>query len=273
MVLISIIDAKYSTRRIRRQVCAPDFKGVQDKQITIPVNVPFGLENYLLTQLPQEYDDLPSHFTDHKPLIPVHDPNRYGSNHGNLPSLRDSASEAGNLRYWVITNESMWASQHRVLDEFAELLWPLFHWFNQAFLSRPNAGVSVLEDNSVSCWRLARSFRRRIVLPEVSSNQAPPASMNSGLPSLRETLLFRPWALISPRKPDREYTSTQDGRHNLFDEEAVLYPFPDKLFWKPSDEGTWGDEGAPEWVEVAVEKRPKDREESGDGQGVYSYKN
>ncbi|KAL6719081.1 hypothetical protein ACLMJK_003316 [Lecanora helva] len=244
----------YSTRRIRRQVCGPDFKSVQEKQITIPLNVPFGLENYLISALPQEHTDLPSHFTETRPLIPVHNPNSYGPRNGSLPSLRETASESGNLRYWVITNESMWASQHRALDEFAELMWSLFHWFNQATQSSPDPGVSVLDDTSVACWRLARSFRRRLVLPEVPANQVSPVTMKSGLPSLREALLFRPWAFISPSKPHRDYVSARDGEHDLFSEEAVLYPFPDELFWRPSDEGTWAEDGVPEWTEVSAEK-------------------
>lgn len=227
-----------------------DFRSVQEKQITIPVNVPFGLENYLMTTLPQEYDDLPSLFMDFKPLVPVHDSSKYNPSTASIPSLRDTTAESGNLRYWVITNESMWASQHRVLDEFTELMWALAHWFNRALSPATNTGVYTLEDNSLACWQLARSFRRRIVLPEVPSDRAPPVAMKSGLPSLRETLLFRPWALISPAKPDREYTESSEAAHELFDEDAVLYPFPDSLFWESGDEGSWDEEGFPEWTEL-----------------------
>jgi len=236
---------------IRRQVCGRNFKSVQKKQITVPVNIPIGLENYLLSTIPLGYDDLPSHFTGFKPLITVHDPARYDPFTATLPSLRDTASETGNLRYWVITNESMWACQHRVLDEFAELMWTMFHSFSQAMSVSSITGAGTLSDTSTCCWRLARSFRRRVVLPEVPDNGA--SSVNSvtmkpGLPSLRETLLFRPWAFNSPAKPDRQYI-VADAHHKLFNEEAVLYPFPDHLFWDPSDVGTWDDgEGPREWT-------------------------
>ena len=252
MVLISTTDAGYSTRRIRRQVYGPNIQAVQAKQITIPVNVPFGLENFLLTSLPQEYDNLPSHFTDFKPLIPIHDPSKYSRNRAHLPSLQDTAAENGNLRYWIITNESMWASQHRVLDEFAELMWCQFHWFVQAMSTGPFTGVRTLEDNSLSCWHSARSFRRRIVLPELPSNQLESVAKRPDIPSLRETLLFKPWAFLSPAKPDREFQYTEDGDpgHELFEEEAVRYPFDDSLFWDSSDEGMWDEEGVPEWMEV-----------------------
>lgn len=243
------IDANYSTRRIRRQVCGPDFRSVQEKQITIPVNIPFGLESFLLSTIPQEYDDIPPHFFDTKPLIPVHDSTKYDASSATLPSLRDTAAETGNLRYWVITNESMWPCQHRVLDEFAELMWTMFHWLNQAMSPSSTAGNSTLGDTSACCWQLARSFRRRIVLPEVPDKGVGCVPIQRGLPSLRETLLFRPWALSSPAKPKRIFIDSDDGRSHLFDEEAVMYPFPDDLFWDPSDVGTWEDgEGAPEWT-------------------------
>ena len=218
-----------------------DLKSVQEKQITIPVNISFGLENYLLAGLPQDFDDLPSCYTDFVPLIPVHDPSKYDQNTASLPSLRDTAAETGNLRYWVITNETMWASQHRALDEFAELVWALFHWFAQAVSSASQAPVSLLHDSSAACWQLARSSRRRIVLPEIACSGVE----SNGQVSLREALLFRSWAFLSPAKPDRDYT-TDDGAANFHEE--ILYPFSDDLFWHPFDEGAWDEEGVPEWV-------------------------
>lgn len=243
-------------------MAGPDLKTVQEKQITIPMCLPFGIENYLTTTLPQEHDDIPSHFTNFKHLIPVHDPTNY---HGPLPSLRDTAAGTGNLRYWAITKENMWASQHRVLDEISELLWVFFHWFVEAMRSGPDGDIDVLEDGPAGCWRLARSFRRRLILSEVPSDRAGSA----GLPSLRESLLFRPWAFRSPRKPDREYSDIEiaNPSHDLFDEEAVLYPFPDKLFWDPTDEGSWNEGGVPTWSDVPVEDGLKKDSQK----GIYSY--
>lgn len=237
-------DRNYSTRRIRRQVCSRDLASVQEKQITIPVIVPWALEDYLLSTLPQQYGDVPSHFTDFKPLIPVHDASKYDPATAILPSMRDTASESGNLRYWVITNESMWAQQHRVLDETAELMWSLFQWFHHV-----SGSTWVGTDKPACKWHLARSFRRRIVLPEVSDHSS--ITMKSGLPSLRETLLFRPWAFSSPITVDRRAPSPgQKSRcHELFNDAWVLYPFPDDLFWHSSDEGAWDEEGVPSWTD------------------------
>ncbi|CAF9940224.1 MAG: hypothetical protein ALECFALPRED_008485 [Alectoria fallacina] len=242
----------YSTRRIRRQVCGPDLATVQEKQITIPVIVPWALEDYLLSTLPQQYEDIPSHFTDFKPLIPIHDATKYDPSTAILLSLQDTASESGNFRYWVITNESMWAQQHRVLDEIAELMWSLFHWFNQVSGTDGVMGATRMRtDNSACRWHLARSFRRRIVLPEVSDHSS--VTMKSGLPSLRETLLFRPWAFASPIMPDRTFADEDgEGFHDLFKDERVLYPFPDDLFWHASDEGTWDEEAIPSWTDPSA---------------------
>lgn len=221
-------DRDYLTRRIRRRVCSRDLATVQEKQITIPVIMPWALEDYLLSKIPQQYSDLPSHFTTFKPLIPLHDASKYDPSTAILPSLQDTASESGNLRYWVITNESMWAQQHRVVDETAELLWSLFYWFSR------DAEDSRFRADSPDCkWHLARSFHRRIVLPDVSDH-SPPVNLKSGLPSLRETLLFRPWAFTSPIMPDRR-------------------PLEDGLFWHAGDEGEWDRDGVPAWTEPVGE--------------------
>ena len=232
---------------------------MQEKQITIPVIVPRALEDYLLSTLPQQYGDLPSHYTNFKPLIPVHDASKYDPSTATLPSLQDTATEDGNLRFWVITNESMWAQQHRIIDETAELMWSLFHWFNQtAVTNGVTNGVTgatrVRTDQSACRWHLARSFRRRIVLPEVSDHVSVSIAMKSDLPSLRETLLFRPWAFASPIIPHRTFGDDEDGEkgHALFDDKFVLYPFPDELFWHASDEGTWYEEGVPSWTDPSA---------------------
>lgn len=196
--------------------------------------MPWALEDYLLSTLPQQYGDIPSHFTDFKPLVPVHDPSKYDSSTAILPSLQDTTSESGNLRYWVITNESMWAQQDRVLDETAELMWSLFHWFNQV---GGRDATRTRTDIPACKWHLVRSFRRRILLPEVSEHSA--VAMKSGLPSFQETLLFRPWAFASPITPEGNISVNEVGDHELFDEKCVLYPFPDDLFWHASGEGTW----------------------------------
>ena len=123
-------------------------------------------------------------------------------------------------------------------------------------LPNPTDGNGTDEERCV--WHLARSFRRRIVLPEAPSDDTPQAHMPSrragGRPTLHESLLFRPWVFYHPRIPDRDHEAIENDEHPphfLFDEEDCLYPFPDKLFWKNGDEGEWAKEdGVPEWREV-----------------------
>lgn len=193
------IDANYSTRRIRREVYGPDFKAVQEKQITIPVNIPSDLEHWLLDIIPQEFTDLPSHFTDFKPLIPIHDTTKHDPATATIPSLQDKHGVGGNLRYWVITNKSMWAGQYRVLDEFSELMWSFATWFARAG-ELPRRGGKKTHDNvQHSCWALASLFKRRIVLSDaLLAARDQSVDMESEFHALRESVFFRAWVMKVP---------------------------------------------------------------------------
>ena len=183
------------------------------------------LEQYFISTLEQEYPDLPSHTRAFKPLIPVHDPAKYDASASPLPSLHDDGSETGNLRYWVISNESMWAGQHRALDEMAETLWSLHHL---------HPGLAP----SPASRHMQRWHRRR---PRQFQNE-----------DLGDSLLFRRWAL--PTAPPPYFagwpsSARSDLSHPLFSPTAVRYPFRDGLFWREGDEGAWGrrGDGVPEW--------------------------
>ena len=261
------IDRDYLTRRIRRQVYGPDITSVMEKQITVPMILPSDLENHILNSIPAHYTDLPEHATTAKSIIPVHDASKYDVQRNSRRSLQDTFDESGNLRYWVITNESMWAGQHRALDEIAELLWTFFRWFNRAVEDR--IGPHWESTNTEPCvWHLARAFRRRIILPGVPGDQSlenrnsiASDAMKPGL-SMRESILFRSWVFQSPHvyKPTghsanrdtRVGRDDSDGPHRLFNEEGVSYPFPDELFWRQGDEGLWTADGVPPWREPVV---------------------
>ena len=74
-------------------------------------------------------------------------------------------------------------------------------------------------------------MRRRLVLPDVDEHE----SLGPGLPSQREAMLFRPWALLHPFIADSKFA--QGGRaHDLFYDGAIKYPFGDGLFWKGDEE-------------------------------------
>ena len=227
-----VIVRNYLTRRIRFHVYGPTFQAVQEKQITIPLLITQRLEDFLLRKVWEDYPDLPA---ASKPLIPLHDATKYDAATSNLPSLRDTTTEKGNLRYWVITNTSMWAGQHRVLDEMTEILWDL-QSFYQAAQETNYPGL-------LSFFGFGPQYSRKkhtLLYPETRDKDR------------LDVLLFRQWVLPTPQ-PTMPVSLTSKRRggitfHPLFNEEALRYPFPNDLFWNDGDEGEWDQgDGVPEW--------------------------
>ena len=216
----------YATRRLRRQVDGQNLEQVMAKQLTIPIIIPHDLEQYILHTLHSRHPNLPEHFTSQSCLIPIHDPTQQNRDSPH-PSIYDTATEDGNLRFWIIDNNSMWACQHRVIDEVHELLWPLFHWLMQQSPNNRNNYLPVNTSEADCLVHLARSICRRIVLPEISEDE----ELGPRLPGKREAYLFRAWALNTPKVLNREFTD-HVGRHALFDDFLVRYPFEDELFWR-----------------------------------------
>ena len=252
----------YCTRRVRRFVYGPDLASVQAKQITTPVVVPWLLEDYLLNQLPPRYG-LPPYFVDPnatKVLMPLHDPNQYDPHVTGISSLHDTYDESGNLRYWVITNRSMWANQHELMDEFAELMWCIFKWFTSACnLDRDLNSVNqklLKFDESQCIWTLAHYLRQRIILPELPGDD---------LCLRRQGVLFKPWVLKSPSpqsdtKPSLEKAALEDeGRQRAevatASTSTLEYPLPNEYDWNEGDEGEWIGDDVPAWINVTKGKR------------------
>ena len=244
----------YCTRRVRRMVHGSDLASVQEKQITTPVVVPSILEKYILSELPQQYG-LPAHFVDPdatKALIPLHDPTRHDPSVASIPSLHDIEDESGNLRYWVITNKSMWANQHEVMDEIAELMWCIFKWFTSAC----NVHPPLLDFEAPECvWSLARYLRHRIILPEIPGDP---------ISSLRQGILFKPWILR--REDDEEITD--EGVLDVTQQQAEVamastsipeYPLPNEYDWHEGDEGDWIGHDVPAWTDVLKRKRVEEQ--------------
>ncbi|KAL2039996.1 hypothetical protein N7G274_007399 [Stereocaulon virgatum] len=240
----------YSTRRIRSSVFGDSLAKVLGKQITIPVIVPWILENYFWLLF--EDHAVPVHITNVGPLIPIHNASAHNSTR--LPSLQDTSDESGNLRYWVITNESMWDHQDPLLHEFSELMWSMVHRFHQAMENKASRATGSNTDSQESLWRLAQNLRRHIVLPEEFPDDqvSTEATRHNHLPT-RECLLFKHWALRNTVIPERRQISRRGESiyfHRLFRDEYFEYPFDDSLFWEEGDEGEWGREGTPAWVNV-----------------------
>lgn len=227
----------YLTRRIRHLVVGRDLESVQSKQLTTPLLIPMCLESYIKNDLGLQYDGIPND-TLSEILLPAHDPLKYDPANTSVPSLPDTVEEKGNLRYWLVTNTSMWACQHRVLDEVSELLAALSEWFARSFPTTNDFGT----DNDECIRHLIESFRRRLVLPEM------PDTTERGqiLPS-REGRLFRAWALTRPPTVERSYEVDSEIMQQFEDDLANEEDVADNLFWRDGDEGLWDEEGVPVW--------------------------
>ncbi|KAL8954187.1 MAG: hypothetical protein Q9183_007281 [Haloplaca sp. 2 TL-2023] len=197
------------------------------------------------------YPDI-SHEAIDNLLIPVHDASKHDPQLATVPSLVETAADCGNLRYWLITNQSMWAGQHRALDEVAEILTAAFNWFRlyERDFSLPRQHFyKPGTDNEQCIYRLAQDFRRRLVLPDASQELK-----RGQLLSERETKLFRAWALAPLSRVERTYEEDDELMEEFQDRyeaevkgnEAIV---SGKAFWNEGDEGNWDDwEGVPVWT-------------------------
>jgi len=228
----------------------------------MPLIIPYDLEQFVHQLVSDALNDAGILNGEmEQVLIPVHE---QGKGTAILPDLQDTAAPSGNVRFWVIGNELMWAGIDRRIDEVFEVLWSLFHWQNQA----ASNGFDVRIDRYEAVHHLAQAFRRRLpaqldaspskksVDPQDtqldSSTSTGPAHLRVSRRdklSPREAVLFRRWAFHNPSLVNRNYND-DGGRHSMFDEENVLYPFPDDLFWNDGDEGEMDGDGVPQWHEV-----------------------
>ncbi|KAL8894889.1 MAG: hypothetical protein Q9207_008377 [Kuettlingeria erythrocarpa] len=227
----------YLTRRIRHLVVGRDLESVQNKQLTTPLLIPMCLEVYIKNDLTSQYNGMPNDILS-TVLLPAHDPLSYHPRNRSMPSLPDTVEEKGNLRYWLITNTSMWACQHRVLDEVSELLVALSEWFARSSPRLDDFGT----DNDDCIQHLIESFRRRLVLPEM-----PDTTERGQIMPSREARLFRAWALTRPPAVQRSYEVDSELMQQFEDDLAQEEDVADDLFWQDGDEGLWDEEGVPVW--------------------------
>ena len=234
---------RYLTHRSRRLIAGDVIGSVQAMGFALPMVIPITLESFL-RELSYRYDDLPENALSEL-LVPVHDPLKYRPITTNLPTLQDTWDESGNLRFWLIPNRSMWASQHRALDETNELLLMLFSWFTRSQYHQFQGPGPTYSTNNPQCiWYIADFFRRRLILPKASSTLQTGHNLSE-----RESRLFRAWVLTRPpkrRNPDRGYFDRVIERiENELDREGDS---EEKLFWQDGDEGMWDNEdGVPSW--------------------------
>lgn len=230
---------RYLTHRVRRLIAGDVIGSVQSMGFALPLVIPMALETFL--------GDLNCHCKELQEnalseiLKPVHDPSRYTPKSARLPSPQDTWDESGNLRFWLISNKTMWAGQRRALDEVTELLLMLFSWFtrNQPFGSwRHNT------DDPQCIWYIADFFRRRLILPKASR-----ALQKGQNLSERESRLFRAWVLTRPPKRANFIRNHSDSVIARIEDELEREgDIEEKLFWQDGDEGLWdNEEGVPSW--------------------------
>ena len=213
-----------------------------EKPITIPIAVPSELEDYIYKDLLPSISDLPHSYTRRRTLNPIHD-TRFNRASATLPSLSDSDAETGNLRYWVVDNDNLWAGQHAIIDELSELYNSIYHSQSPLQYCLDASRPEFLLD-------LAHMLRRRTVSPDSSFGQS---KFDKNM-DRTENLLFQAWILSDPGRCNLDHGNKVDAfgnrRRPEFDQDDYTCPAPEFLFWREGDEGSWPSHFIPEWKEV-----------------------
>ena len=141
----------------------------------------------------------------------------------------------------------MWAGQHRVLDEVAEVLLMLFNWTTRDLpdLYLPRHPQQNFRTDDPQClWYMADFFRRRLILPKTSETQQGSHSLSE-----REARLFRAWVLARPPTRVARQGSNRNAELQLIENELEGEgDIADDSFWQDGDKGTWDSEaGVPVW--------------------------
>ncbi|KAI9724114.1 MAG: hypothetical protein M1812_000833 [Candelaria pacifica] len=122
--------SNYLTRRIRTQVYGHDLDAVMEKQITMPIMIPHDLEHTVHQYMDAALSDA-GVLDDgsYRVLIPVH---VAGQGTTIIPDLPDTVGPPGNVRYWVLANETIWAGVDHRIDAVFEILGALcrYHDFH-----------------------------------------------------------------------------------------------------------------------------------------------
>lgn len=201
------------------QVHGHSVQEVQTQNIMLPVWVPLDLEQGV-RDLVQWVCRGETQVLEIPPvLIPVYRVSKALAGTDDPRSLLDGTNaEDPKLRLWTIDSSMMWAGQSRVFDEIIELMWVLFYLLHCGMSPHSNKDL----DANLT---VARAYRRRIVLPEITDDEASHGERaDLGLPTLRESILFRQWVLATPNDPHGSGNQDTD-------------PSPEHLYWPPDEEG------------------------------------
>ncbi len=106
----------YLTHRIRRLVYGAAFDSICAKPVVVPLLIPQPLETYMERLIGEALNHVHLDPSEHvnRIIVPVHE-----IGHGThiLPDLHDTSEAKGNVRYWLLGTQTMWAGIDRRLDE------------------------------------------------------------------------------------------------------------------------------------------------------------
>ena len=148
------LGSNYLTRRIRTHVYGDHLDFLMEKQITIPIRIPHDLEQTVNQYISAALSDAGVlNDGSYRVLIPVH---VAGQGTSIIPDLQDIDGPPGNLRYWVLSNETMWTGIDPRIDAVFEILLALFrsNFVTDTFPMTPRT-----PDNDFALSTLARLLR------------------------------------------------------------------------------------------------------------------
>ena len=262
---------------MRRLVWGPDLDAVMKKQITLPVLLPHDLETFMNNML-ADLPHLPRHFTAKPMIIPLYNasvhstPNADPAAQPALPPRLDNATAEGNLRYWVITNRSMWAGQHQMVDEMFEVYNTAFHilrFIGQDMRTYQTFAQHHLDQDAAS-WYFGRVFRCRALPPSTYMDAATQPGRDVPFHKVRltrlsewEKLRFHTWIFQSRKtQPDSLYDiKDEENDGNIIGDGTDHATVPSasvEPFWKSCDEEQWYGETVLAWRDM----KPSDSAQS-----------
>jgi hypothetical protein len=245
----------YVKRRIRSKYGGNDLATILEKQMVVPVIIPYDLEQHISQVVNDVREDSGVEIPEF--LIPIHE---QGKGSGLIPDYTETTdSKIGNIKYWVLSNEMMWRGIHPRIDEIFHVLDILYQVFllyednhmgpGQGSRQHPEARI----DTEFFKNSLGTNLRRRLPADlEDCHSDGTKADTNSVMATgaskplyqhcaitAKEALKFRQWVFGGPDIPVH------------YEGSVPTYPSPDELFWKDEEEGVWNGDEIPQWTDKA----------------------
>ena len=121
--------------------------------------------------------------------LSIDDSTKHDPTTAQLPSMSPTTNESGDLKYWVISNESMWTGQDNLQKALFEVLSCLAAWFIDAL--REGSGEHRTDSSECLLWTIKHLRRKLTFLPVIALSSNDIDRRSQSLPPLKEALLFR----------------------------------------------------------------------------------